>query len=125
MAVWTLIPDKINESETRIAGKWGVFGATLVTFFLAEMEDKTQIATIALAAHYGGSGRDLNDTGHAPGRRTSCVHWQQVCRKNSDAARAWDRGGNFRAALPVHPVWYRDKIGMANHVASYAGVIKR
>lgn len=52
MAIWTLIPDKIEEEETQIAQKLGVFGATLVTFFLAEMGDKTQIATVALAAHY-------------------------------------------------------------------------
>lgn len=52
MAIWTLIPDKIEEEETQIASKLGVFGATLITFFLAEMGDKTQIATIALAAHY-------------------------------------------------------------------------
>jgi len=52
MAIWTLIPDKIEEEETQIAIKLGVFGATLITFFLAEMGDKTQIATIALAAHY-------------------------------------------------------------------------
>jgi putative Ca2+/H+ antiporter (TMEM165/GDT1 family) len=52
MAIWTLIPDKIEEEETQIAHKLGVFGATLVTFFLAEMGDKTQIATVALAAHY-------------------------------------------------------------------------
>lgn len=53
MAIWTLIPDKIEEEETQVAKKFGVFGATLVTFFLAEMGDKTQIATIAMAAHYG------------------------------------------------------------------------
>jgi len=53
MAVWTLIPDKIEEEETRAAMKFGVFGASFITFFLAEMGDKTQIATIALAAHYG------------------------------------------------------------------------
>jgi Ca2+/H+ antiporter, TMEM165/GDT1 family len=52
MAAWTLIPDKIEEEETKVAGQLGVFGATLVTFFLAEMGDKTQLATIALAAHY-------------------------------------------------------------------------
>lgn len=52
MAIWTLIPDKIEEEETQIASKLGVFGATLVTFFLAEMGDKTQVATIAMAAHY-------------------------------------------------------------------------
>jgi len=52
MAIWTLIPDKIEEEETQIAKKFGVFGATFVTFFLAEMGDKTQIATVAMAAHY-------------------------------------------------------------------------
>jgi putative Ca2+/H+ antiporter (TMEM165/GDT1 family) len=52
MAVWTLIPDKIEEEETQVAQRFGVFGATLVTFFLAEMGDKTQIATVAMAAHY-------------------------------------------------------------------------
>ena len=52
MAIWTLIPDKIEEEETQIAKHMGVFGATLVTFFLAEMGDKTQLAAIALAAHY-------------------------------------------------------------------------
>lgn len=52
MAIWTLIPDKIEEEETRVVGRFGVFGATLITFFLAEMGDKTQIATVALAAHY-------------------------------------------------------------------------
>lgn len=52
MAVWTLIPDEIEEEETQIARHLGVFGATLVTFFLAEMGDKTQIATVAMAAHY-------------------------------------------------------------------------
>ena len=52
MAVWTLIPDKIEEEETQVARKLGVFGATFITFFLAEMGDKTQIATVAMAAHY-------------------------------------------------------------------------
>jgi len=52
MAIWTMIPDKIEEEETQVAKKLGVFGATLITFFLAEMGDKTQIATIAMAAHY-------------------------------------------------------------------------
>ena len=52
MAVWTLIPDKIEDEETQVAKRFGVFGATLVTFFLAEMGDKTQIATVAMAAHY-------------------------------------------------------------------------
>lgn len=52
MAIWTLIPDKIEEEETHVAQRFGVFGATFITFFLAEMGDKTQIATVAMAAHY-------------------------------------------------------------------------
>ena len=51
MAIWTMIPDKIEE-ETQFAQRFGVFGATFITFFLAEMGDKTQIATVAMAAHY-------------------------------------------------------------------------
>ena len=52
MAVWTLIPDKIEDEEAQLASKLGVFGATVITFFLAEMGDKTQIATVAMAARY-------------------------------------------------------------------------
>jgi len=53
MAIWTMIPDEIEEEETKVARRLGVFGATLITFFLAEMGDKTQIATVAMAVHYG------------------------------------------------------------------------
>ena len=51
MAAWMLIPDEAGEVEGS-AGRWGVFGTTLVAFFLAEMGDKTQVATVALAARY-------------------------------------------------------------------------
>jgi putative Ca2+/H+ antiporter (TMEM165/GDT1 family) len=51
MAIWVLIPDKADDSQTA-AGRLGVFGTTLVAFFLAEMGDKTQIATVALAARF-------------------------------------------------------------------------
>ena len=51
MAIWTLIPDKFEEGDAKLA-RFGVFGTTLVAFFLAEMGDKTQIATVALAAQY-------------------------------------------------------------------------
>jgi Ca2+/H+ antiporter, TMEM165/GDT1 family len=51
MAIWTLIPDKLDDEE-EAAPRFGVFGTTLVAFFLLEMGDKTQIATIALAARY-------------------------------------------------------------------------
>jgi putative Ca2+/H+ antiporter (TMEM165/GDT1 family) len=50
MAAWTLIPDKLD-AETKIAGR-GAFMATLIAFFVAEIGDKTQIATLALAAGY-------------------------------------------------------------------------
>jgi Ca2+/H+ antiporter, TMEM165/GDT1 family len=52
MAVWMLIPDKIDEGDTPTAPRLGVFGTTVVAFFLAEMGDKTQIATVMLAAQY-------------------------------------------------------------------------
>jgi putative Ca2+/H+ antiporter (TMEM165/GDT1 family) len=51
MAAWTLVPDKFDEEEAQLA-RYGVFGTTLIAFFLAEMGDKTQFATIALAAKY-------------------------------------------------------------------------
>ena len=52
MAVWTLIPDEIEDEEAHLAKRFGVFGATLTTFFLAEMGDKTQIATVTMAARF-------------------------------------------------------------------------
>ena len=52
MAVWMLIPDKIDEGDTPTAPRFGVFGTTVGAFFLAEMGDKTQIATVMLAAQY-------------------------------------------------------------------------
>ncbi len=51
MAVWMLIPDKLDEAEGGHQ-RFGVFGTTVLAFFLAEMGDKTQIATVALAARY-------------------------------------------------------------------------
>ena len=53
MAVWMLIPDKMDDDEeTGTAPRFGVFGTTVITFFLAEMGDKTQVATVMLAAQY-------------------------------------------------------------------------
>lgn len=51
MAAWTLVPDKIDEDDMPLA-KYGVFLTTLIAFFIAEMGDKTQVATVALAARY-------------------------------------------------------------------------
>jgi putative Ca2+/H+ antiporter (TMEM165/GDT1 family) len=60
MAAWTLIPDRLDDhpaGERRAAtSRFGVFGSTLVAFFLLEMGDKTQIATVALAAKYAALG---------------------------------------------------------------------
>lgn len=52
MALWMLIPDKLDVDEAHTAPRFGVFATTLVAFFLAEMGDKTQIATVMLAAQY-------------------------------------------------------------------------
>ena len=52
MAVWMLIPDQLDDEEGDPTPRMGVFMTTLVAFFLAEMGDKTQIATVMLAAQY-------------------------------------------------------------------------
>ena len=54
MALWILVPDKLDKDETSIrsGSRYGLFGLTLMIFFMAEMGDKTQIATMALAAKF-------------------------------------------------------------------------
>jgi Ca2+/H+ antiporter, TMEM165/GDT1 family len=52
MAVWVLIPDRLDARDAEASRRFGIFGTTVITFFLAEMGDKTQIATMALAARY-------------------------------------------------------------------------
>jgi putative Ca2+/H+ antiporter (TMEM165/GDT1 family) len=52
MALWMLIPDKLDDDDLPKSSRFGVFGTTLIAFFLAEMGDKTQIATVMLAARY-------------------------------------------------------------------------
>mgnify|MGYP006165828915 CR=1 FL=1 len=51
-ALWTLVPDKMDDDETSTARKFGPFLTTLIAFFLVEIGDKTQVATIVLAAQY-------------------------------------------------------------------------
>lgn len=52
MAAWTLVPDKLDEDEAPKPARFGAFLTTLVAFFLVEMGDKTQVATIALGAQF-------------------------------------------------------------------------
>ncbi len=52
MALWMLVPDKVDENEDGGNARFGVFGTTVLLFFLAEMGDKTQLATVMLAAQY-------------------------------------------------------------------------
>ncbi|MCF8147361.1 MAG: TMEM165/GDT1 family protein [Sulfuritalea sp.] len=52
MAVWMLVPDTLDDAPSDAQPRLGVFGTTVLAFFLAEMGDKTQIATVMLAAQY-------------------------------------------------------------------------
>jgi Ca2+/H+ antiporter, TMEM165/GDT1 family len=52
MALWMLVPDQLDDDDSPAAPRFGVFGTTVIAFFLAEMGDKTQIATVMLAAQY-------------------------------------------------------------------------
>lgn len=53
MAAWMLVPDRLDDDAAIVrGGHWGVFVTTVVAFFLAEMGDKTQLATVALAARF-------------------------------------------------------------------------
>jgi putative Ca2+/H+ antiporter (TMEM165/GDT1 family) len=52
VAAWALKPDKLDEDEGPPTSHWGVFAVTVVAFFMAEMGDKTQIATVMLAARF-------------------------------------------------------------------------
>jgi putative Ca2+/H+ antiporter (TMEM165/GDT1 family) len=52
VALWTLVPDKLDDDESSSFKRYGPFLTTLIAFFLAEMGDKTQVATVMLAAQY-------------------------------------------------------------------------
>lgn len=51
IALWTLVPDKLDEDDTTLPAR-GAFIATTIAFFIAEIGDKTQVATVLLAAKY-------------------------------------------------------------------------
>jgi putative Ca2+/H+ antiporter (TMEM165/GDT1 family) len=52
MAIWMMVPDRIDDDEAERAPRFGVYGTTVIAFFLAEMGDKTQVATVMLAAQF-------------------------------------------------------------------------
>ena len=52
MAVWILVPDKLDEGDQDAPPRFGIFATTVVAFFIAEMGDKTQVATVMLAAQF-------------------------------------------------------------------------
>ena len=52
MAAWMLVPDKLDDDESAKPARYGVFLTTFIAFFIVEIGDKTQIATVALAANY-------------------------------------------------------------------------
>ena len=66
VAAWALKPDKLDDDAPRRQRSLGVFGVTVVAFFLAEMGDKTQIATAMLAA------RSTRSPRSSPARRSAC-----------------------------------------------------
>jgi Ca2+/H+ antiporter, TMEM165/GDT1 family len=53
VAIWAMLPEKADADEKLPAGRFGVFGVTVCAFFLAELGDKTEVATAALAARFG------------------------------------------------------------------------
>lgn len=52
VAAWVLVPDKFDSDDVKTRSDYGIFALTVVTFFIAEMGDKTQIVAVALAARY-------------------------------------------------------------------------
>ena len=101
MAAWMLIPDTLDEGDD--AGKaprLGVFGTTVLAFFLAEMGDKTQIATVMLAAQYQTwfwvvAGTTL---GHDAGQRAGGLVWRTDHPARADQGRPSGVGSRFRSA---------------------------
>ena len=71
VAMWALKPDTLDDDEPPPATRWGVFGVTVVAFFLAEMGDKTQVATVVLAARFPSLARRRarHDARHAARQR--------------------------------------------------------
>ena len=95
MAIWTMIPDHIDEADAALP-KFGVFLTTLLAFFLAEMGDKTQVATVALAARYTEVAAVVGDhAGHDAGERAGGAVWRADREQGAARAGARDCGGHL------------------------------
>jgi putative Ca2+/H+ antiporter (TMEM165/GDT1 family) len=85
MSLWTLQPDELDLSQAGTAPRAGAFLATLIAFFVAEIGDKTQIATVALAAAY------RCRSWSSPARRWACCwptrRWSSWARRSPRACR--------------------------------------
>jgi putative Ca2+/H+ antiporter (TMEM165/GDT1 family) len=93
MAAWALIPDSAPD-ESSTTPRYGVFLTTVIAFFLVEMGDKTQIATVALAAQFHSIGGTRHHARHAASQRAGGLSWRRA-----DQARADQMGARVRRAL--------------------------
>ena len=92
MAIWIMIPDKIDDEDTKVSCCYGVFGTTLLAFFLAEMGDKTQIATVALAANYNNLlAVHWYYPRHADCQCSGGAAWRQGGYQGTDESGSWHR----------------------------------
>jgi hypothetical protein len=102
--LWTLHPDSLDE-DPKIHPS-GAFVTTTIAFFIAEMGDKTQLATIALGARFDGAallGRHRHDAGHDAGQRARGAH-----RRNAGQSACRLQMIRWIAAGAVHPDGHRD-----------------
>jgi putative Ca2+/H+ antiporter (TMEM165/GDT1 family) len=90
VALWALKPDRIDAKEAQ-QSRWGAFTVTVVAFFLAEMGDKTQIATIVLAAQFG--------------NLVAVVAGTTLGMLIADVPAVW-LGNAAAMRLPMHPIRY-------------------
>ena len=100
VAAWALKPDKLDDDDAPPASRWGVFAATTVAFFIAEIGDKTQIATVMLAARFESLPAVVagHDARHADRERAHGVPGQRRLREDPVPPRAHRRRRAVRGA---------------------------
>ncbi len=104
VALWTLVPDKLDDEESGLK-KYGPFLTTLIAFFLAEMGDKTQVATVMLAARVSAflAGGDRHHPGHADRQRTGGTDRQPGRRQAAADPDPPPGRGRLRRTWPATP----------------------